>query len=157
MSLLLRGARIVDPVNPGVPVTRDLGVRDGRIVEPVRDEPWDEMIDAGGCIAMAGGVRSSLNLLLVAVTFDDRGVVLINGDALRARSITYVPDFVANAGGAIYLCRVLAGWAEEQVNAAVESIFDTSVEVLKDAERDGTATQQAAERLAETRLGRPVS
>lgn len=76
-----------------------------------------------------------------------------HGDALRARGITYVPDFVANAGGAIYLCRVLAGWPEEQVKAAVESIFETSLEVLEHAERDGIATQQAAEHLAQTRLG----
>ena len=57
-----------------------------------------------------------------------------DGDALRARGITYVPDFIANAGGAIYLCRVLAGWTDAQTDAAVESIFDSSVEVLRRAE-----------------------
>jgi formylmethanofuran dehydrogenase subunit A len=55
-SLLLRGARIVDPANPGAASLRDLAVRDGRIVEPVPGEPFDQTIDAGGCIAMAGGI-----------------------------------------------------------------------------------------------------
>jgi formylmethanofuran dehydrogenase subunit A len=55
-SLLLRGARIVDPANPGAPSPRDVGVRDGRIAEPVPGERWDEVIDASGCIAMAGGI-----------------------------------------------------------------------------------------------------
>jgi formylmethanofuran dehydrogenase subunit A len=55
-SLLLRGPRIVDPANAGAASPRDLGVRDGRIVEPVAGEPWDEVIDASGCIAMAGGI-----------------------------------------------------------------------------------------------------
>ena len=35
----------------------------------------------------------------------------------------------------------------------VESIFDTSVEVLERSHRSGTSTQQAAEHLARTRLG----
>jgi formylmethanofuran dehydrogenase subunit A len=55
-SLLLRGARIVDPANTGSASPRDLGVRDARIVEPVAGEPWDQVIDASGCIAMAGGI-----------------------------------------------------------------------------------------------------
>ena len=76
-----------------------------------------------------------------------------DGDALRARGITYVPDFIANAGGAIYLCRVLAGWSDAQTDAAVESIFDSSVEVLRRAEREGIAAQDAAERVVEARLG----
>ena len=75
-----------------------------------------------------------------------------DGDALRARGITYVPDFVANAGGAIYLCRVLAGWTDAQTDAAVESIFDSSVEVLRRAEKEGISAQDAAERVVDARL-----
>jgi len=76
-----------------------------------------------------------------------------DGEALRSRGITYVPDFIANAGGAIYLCRVLAGWTDAQTDAAVESIFESSVEVLDRAEREGIAAQDAAERVVEARLG----
>ncbi len=32
------------------------GVRDGRIVDAVPGESWDEVIDASGCIVMAGGI-----------------------------------------------------------------------------------------------------
>jgi len=76
-----------------------------------------------------------------------------DGEALRVRGITYVPDFIANAGGAIYLCRVLAGWTDAETDAAVESIFDSSVEVLKRAELEGISAQDAAERVVEERLG----
>jgi len=75
-----------------------------------------------------------------------------DGDALRTRRITYVPDFIANAGGAIYLCRVLAGWSDAQTDAAVESIFDSSVEVLRRAEKEGISAQDAAERVVDARL-----
>ena len=76
-----------------------------------------------------------------------------DGEALRARGITYVPDFIANSGGAIYLCRVLAGWSDAQTDAAVESIFDSSVEVLRRAEQEGISAQDAAEQVVEARLG----
>ena len=79
-----------------------------------------------------------------------------DGDAVRGRGITYVPDFIANAGGAIYLCRVLAGWSDAQTDAAVESIFDSSVEVLRRAEHERISAQTAAERVVEARLGRTI-
>jgi formylmethanofuran dehydrogenase subunit A len=55
-SLLLRGGRIVDPAHPGAAPERDLAVRDGRIVAPVPGEPYDEVVDASGCVVMAGGI-----------------------------------------------------------------------------------------------------
>ncbi|MCW5658386.1 MAG: formylmethanofuran dehydrogenase subunit A [Burkholderiaceae bacterium] len=54
-SLLLRGARIVDPANPGTSL-RELAVRDGHVVEAAPGDTWDEVVDAEGCIAMAGGI-----------------------------------------------------------------------------------------------------
>ena len=72
--------------------------------------------------------------------------------ALRDRGILYVPDFIANAGGAIYLCRVLAGWSDADVAAAVEGIFDTALDVLQRAERDAIGTLGAAEQIVQARL-----
>ena len=72
--------------------------------------------------------------------------------ALRDRGILYVPDFIANAGGAIYLCRVLAGWSDAKVASAVEGIYDTALDVLQRAEQDGTGTLTAAEKIVESRL-----
>ena len=54
-SLRLRGGRVIDPIN-GVDAVRDLGVRDGRIVELQAHEAVGEEIDASGCVVMAGGI-----------------------------------------------------------------------------------------------------
>jgi formylmethanofuran dehydrogenase subunit A len=58
--LLLRGGRIIDPANPESPQHRDLAVRDGKVIEPppagVVGERYDEVIDASGCVIMAGGI-----------------------------------------------------------------------------------------------------
>lgn len=54
-TLRLRGGRVVDPAN-GVDAVRDIGVRDGRIVDLHPKEAVGEDIDASGCVVMAGGI-----------------------------------------------------------------------------------------------------
>ncbi|WP_421882351.1 formylmethanofuran dehydrogenase subunit A [Methylibium sp.] len=54
-TLRLRGGRVIDPAN-GVDAVRDIGVRDGRIVDLHPKEAVGEDIDASGCVVMAGGI-----------------------------------------------------------------------------------------------------
>ncbi|MGU3330923.1 formylmethanofuran dehydrogenase subunit A, partial [Methylobacterium mesophilicum] len=55
MLSVIRGGRVVDP-----PASRDavgdVWIEDGRIVEPAGREP-DRVIDASGCVVMAGGAE----------------------------------------------------------------------------------------------------
>lgn len=55
-SLLLRGGLVIDPTHHSTGQRRDLAVRDGRIVEPVAGEIFEQEIDASGCVVMAGGI-----------------------------------------------------------------------------------------------------
>lgn len=75
-----------------------------------------------------------------------------DADRLAARGILYVPDYVANAGGVIDGARDICGWTAERSSAAVEAIFDTTIDLLRGAERDGITPAAAADRLAEARL-----
>jgi len=52
----LQGGRVIDPANPQLSEQRDLGIRDGRIVELHPQEAVDHSIDASGCVIMAGGI-----------------------------------------------------------------------------------------------------
>jgi leucine dehydrogenase len=120
------------------------------------DEIYDAEADvyapcATGATLNARTIRR-LKASVVAGAANNQLETSADGDALRTRGITYVPDFIANAGGAIYLCRVLAGWTDAQTDAAVESIFDSSVEVVRHAEQQGISAQTAAERVVEVRL-----
>lgn len=54
-TLLLRGARVIDPAN-GVDAVRDLAIRDGRIAELAPGERAERELDASGCVVMAGGI-----------------------------------------------------------------------------------------------------
>ena len=120
------------------------------------DEVYDAEVDVYAPCATGATLNARtiprLKARIVAGAANNQLETLADGEALRARGITYVPDFIANSGGAIYLCRVLAGWTDAQTDAAVEAIFDSSVEVLKRAEQEGISAQTAAERVVEARL-----
>ena len=121
------------------------------------DEIYDAEVDVYAPCATGATLNARtiprLKASIVAGAANNQLETNADGDSLRARGITYVPDFIANSGGAIYLCRVLAGWTDAETDSAVESIFDSSVEVLRRAEREGISAQDAAERVVEARLG----
>jgi leucine dehydrogenase len=72
-------------------------------------------------------------------------------DALAARGIAWVPDFVANAGGLLYAVSVARdGLTEAEALTRVDTLGDTALEVLRRA--DGTSTLAAAIAVADERL-----
>lgn len=76
-----------------------------------------------------------------------------DGDLLREAGILYAPDFVINGGGAIHLIGYEAlGWTTEQVERGLEGIGATLTEIYRAADAAGISTEEAAERLAATRL-----
>jgi leucine dehydrogenase len=77
-----------------------------------------------------------------------------HGDELGRRGILYAPDYAANAGGIINGCRELLGWDPSQSTAKVDEIYQTVLAIFQTAERESVPTYQAADRLAERRLGK---
>jgi leucine dehydrogenase len=76
-------------------------------------------------------------------------------DALRTTrsGILYAPDYVANAGGVIWLAGYeTLGWDEAQMQARLAGIGVTLEQVFAEAVRDGVTTAEAADRLAMARI-----
>ncbi len=74
-------------------------------------------------------------------------------DALAARDIAWVPDFVANAGGLLYAVSVgRDGLPTEAALARVDALGDTALEVLRRAGAEGTSTLAAANAVADARI-----
>jgi leucine dehydrogenase len=74
-------------------------------------------------------------------------------DALAARGIAWVPDFVANAGGLLYAVSVARdGLTTDEALARVAALGDTALEVLRRAESEGTSTLSAANAVADARI-----
>lgn len=77
-------------------------------------------------------------------TLSDAGCAAL----LAARGITYVPDFVANAGGVIHIHSLRAGHSQDRLRADVLAIGERSREILAVAADTGrTPLEVATERV----------
>ena len=73
---------------------------------------------------------------------------------LADRGILYAPDYCVNAGGLVQVADELdpSGFSLERARQRASAIYDTTLQVLELAERDGVPPATAADRLAETRM-----
>jgi valine dehydrogenase (NAD+) len=72
--------------------------------------------------------------------------------ALAARGITYVPDYLANAGGIINIAYEPGGYDESTAREHVSRIYDTTRLLLERAFQSGEHLSVLADRTAEERI-----
>ena len=103
----------------------------------------DRTIGELDCRAIAGGANNQLS--------DDAA-----GDALHARGILYAPDYVANAGGLIYVADELedGGFSVHRVEERTAAIEQTMMDIFDRAEQQGAPTYRVADELARDRINR---
>ena len=63
-----------------------------------------------------------------------------DAELLAARGITYVPDFVANAGGVVHIHGLRMGWDEARMRREVLKIGDRAARLLETARRGRSDT-----------------
>ena len=71
---------------------------------------------------------------------------------LHDRGVLYAPDYVVNAGGVIQVADEIHGFDMERARAKAAGIFDTTLRIFEQADRDGVPPSEAADRLAEQRM-----
>jgi leucine dehydrogenase len=76
---------------------------------------------------------------------------------LAERGITYVPDFLSNAGGVIHIHAERAGWNHAQLATALAGIGNRTTALLATADRDHLLPLEVAEAMASDRLGHTVT
>ncbi|MBT8197322.1 MAG: leucine dehydrogenase [Acidimicrobiia bacterium] len=92
------------------------------------------------CEAIAGSANNQLE-------------TTADADRLIERGITYVPDFIVNAGGVINIQEELHGsYSWERAAHALEGIGESVTKVLTRAAADDTTPVIAARRIAEDRI-----
>lgn len=77
----------------------------------------------------------------------------LHGTLLQERGILYVPDFVVNAGGLIYVAAVYDHADKKLADKQVADIYFTVMEIFKRAQQENVATNDVAERMALEKLG----
>jgi leucine dehydrogenase len=78
-----------------------------------------------------------------------------HGDILEEKGILYAPDYVANAGGVINVYGEVSGWDAARALRKADDIYETILRVYEIARSERIPTYEAADRLAEERLGSP--
>lgn len=93
------------------------------------------------CALVAGAANNQL--------LDERR----DGQALKDRNILYAPDFVVNAGGIINVFNEVNGaYNQNKATRMTENIYNTVLNVFDICDKESILPQQAAIRLAETRI-----
>ncbi len=75
-----------------------------------------------------------------------------HGKMLRDKGIVYAPDFLINAGGIINVYAELENYDREEIMRKTDNIYNTTLEILKHADRDGLTSLQAAMNMAQARI-----
>jgi leucine dehydrogenase len=148
------GARLVvtdiDPARSAL-AAAELGAR---VVAP--EAIWDAEVEVLAPCALGGvlgdGAIARLRAGIVVGAANNQLARPGHAEALRARGIDYVPDFVANAGGVIDATHDGPGYDPARVLADVLRIGAITLDILTTAAREGVATPVIAMRLAQARL-----
>jgi leucine dehydrogenase len=76
-----------------------------------------------------------------------------DADDLMGRGILYAPDFIINAGGALYLVSIESmGWTEVEARKEILKIGDTLEQIFTSADEFNLNTGKAAVQLARDRI-----
>ena len=75
-----------------------------------------------------------------------------HGPILQERGIVYAPDFLINAGGIINVYAELEGYDRKEIMRKTENIYNTTLEILSNAERNNITTNRAALNIAQNRI-----
>jgi len=120
------------------------------------DTIFDQAADIYAPCALGGTLNADtiprLRVSIVAGAANNQLALAADAGRLLARDIVYVPDYVANAGGVIDGARDICGWSDERSHAAVEALYDTTLDLLRSADDAGETPAAAADRIAEARL-----
>jgi leucine dehydrogenase len=76
-----------------------------------------------------------------------------HGSALAEREITYVPDYVVNAGGMLGASLVIFARPDREASIRrIEGLYDTILQILEQADSTGRAPYEVADDIARARI-----
>ena len=75
-----------------------------------------------------------------------------HGLLLKEKGITYAPDFLINAGGIINVYAELENYGKSEIIRKTENLYNTTLEILNNADANGITTHQAAFDVAKSRI-----
>jgi leucine dehydrogenase len=77
---------------------------------------------------------------------------VVHGKLLQQKGIVYAPDFLINAGGIINVYAELEKYGKAEIMRKTENIYNTTLEILNNAEKNSMTTLDAALTIAKNRI-----
>ena len=75
-----------------------------------------------------------------------------HGHMLRDSGIVYAPDFLINAGGIINVYAELEGYGKQEIIRKTENIYNTTLEILENADTNNITSNSAALNIAKEKI-----
>jgi leucine dehydrogenase len=124
------------------------------------DDFWSAEADVLAPCALGGGLDAEavgrIRAKIVAGAANNQLATPEQGQQLARRGILYTPDYVLNAGGIINISHEGPDYDRGRAFAHVALIHDTLLTIFQRADQQGTATSDAADRLAEEHFTHPT-
>jgi leucine dehydrogenase len=76
----------------------------------------------------------------------------VHGKILMDKGIVYAPDFVINAGGIINVYAELEGYGKSEIKRKTENIYNTTLEIITNAETNNITPHAASLAIAESNI-----
>jgi leucine dehydrogenase len=131
----------------------------GRSVEPEEALaiPCDVLAPCAQARVITAANAPNLGARIVAGAANDMLSERSCAAELAGAGITYVPDFLLNAGGVIHIHAIRSGWDHQRLGGVVMEIGHRTGDILERADASGRSPLDIAEEMATDRLGHPAS
>jgi glutamate dehydrogenase/leucine dehydrogenase len=122
--------------------------------EEILFQPVDVLAPCAAGGVLGGATIPRLRCRAVVGGANNQLVAETDAERLAERGILYAPDFVVNAGGLIHVAEELhpAGFDAGRARAAAARIFETTRDLLAEADRCGELPNRVAVRMARQRV-----
>lgn len=120
--------------------------------EEIYQQPADMFIPCALGGILNDATIEQLQVKAVVGSANNQLLELRHGQLLQDKGILYAPDYIVNAGGLIQVADELYSPNKERVLRQTKAIYNTLLNVYKQAEREGITTVEAANRFCEDRI-----
>jgi leucine dehydrogenase len=99
------------------------------------------------------GTINQLNVDIIAGAANNQlANETVHGKILMEKGIVYAPDFVINSGGIINVYAELEGYGKSEIKRKTDNIYNTTLEIISNAEANNITTHAASLAIAESKI-----
>lgn len=154
-ELLSLGAKVsMSDIHPEMleRAEKDLGIIPISDPEKIYELPCDVFSPCALGAVLNSKTIQKLNTPIVAGSANNQLEHHSHAQALFQRDILYVPDFIINSGGLIYVAAIYDHGSQEKAKQQIDNLYDTLLSLFERAKKENRSTNEIAEIIASENL-----